>query len=150
MARVASPLDPGSDDEGSIGRRIQALFERYEAEPRSLDVASQIADLYEHKFRLTDDDEDLAQAIQWITYCGDLSGQPARAIQPGTSIPQRLHVLRLIQLDRQIEALRDWFAAGGDGHAEAAQYRELLETLELARKMFPPPEEGGAANPDID
>ena len=106
-----------------IGNQLAELYPQYEAQPENVDLVRRIAQLHEARQEQTNTAEDLAEAVQWYAYLNDLlkAGDP--------NIQRKLSDLQFKQLDQSIKALEDWFAAGGDQHEDAAQYREQLAEL---------------------
>ena len=110
-------------DLATIESQLAELSAQYEQQPQSVDVVRRICQLMELKYEQTSNADDLAGAIQWYGYCNQLlaGSDPA--------IARKVTDLQLLQLDVSIKALQDWFAAGGDAHPDAAQYREQLAGL---------------------
>ncbi len=114
-------------DVNMIDAQLAELSQKYEEQPESVDIVRRIAMLCEQKFSVTDAGEDLDQAIQWYSYANDLT----KGADP--AIGRKLTDMQMRRQDADIKALEDWFAAGGDQHEEAAQYREQLDGLKQAK-----------------
>ncbi len=115
-------------DVATIDAQLGELSQQYEANPQHVDVVRSIAQLMELKYEQTSNADDLAGAVQWYAYCDQLLGGSDPALA-------RKHSdLRLKQLDKSIRAFEEWFAAGGDAHPEAEQYREQLSAMRMERE----------------
>lgn len=110
-------------DVNMINNQLGELYPQYEQQPENVDLVRRIAQLHDQRQQQTEKVEDLAEAVQWFAYLNDLlkSGDP--------NIQRKLSDLQFRQLDQSIKALEDWFAAGGDQHEDAEQYRTQLEDL---------------------
>jgi tetratricopeptide (TPR) repeat protein len=110
-------------DLATIEGQLTELSAKYSETPESVDVVRQIAQLMELKYEQTSNPEDLGGAIQWYGYCNQLinGSDPA--------LGRKFSDLQMLQLDVSIKALEDWFAAGGDQHPDAAQYKDQLAGL---------------------
>jgi tetratricopeptide (TPR) repeat protein len=114
-------------DANMIDATLAELSAKYEQQPESVDLVRKIAMLCEQKFQITEASEELEQAVQWFAYANDLT----KGADP--AIARKLSDLQARRLDLEIKTLEDWFAAGGDQHEEAAQYRDHLEELKKQR-----------------
>lgn len=114
-------------DVNMIDATLAEMWPKYEANPESMDVVRKIALLYEQKSSVTEALEDLDEAIKWYSYANDL----AKNADP--QIARKLSDHQQKRLDFDIKSLEDWFAAGGDQHEEAAQYRDQLDNLKRER-----------------
>ena len=114
-------------DIGMIENQLGELYQQYEQQPENVELIRKIAMLNEQKYAITEVGEDLAEAVKWFAYCNELT----KGSDP--AIARRLSDLQLKQKDHDIKELEDWFAAGGDQHEEAPQYREHLAKLKTER-----------------
>ena len=103
-------------DEGAIASLLAELHEEAQLHPESIDIARQIAGLYEQS-------EDYDNAIAWFNYASELS--------KGTDswLLRKIADMQLKQLEAAIEARKEWLAVAGDAHDEAPRVREELEML---------------------
>ncbi len=110
-------------DVDMINNQLGELYPQYEGQPENVELVRRIAQLHDQRQQQTEKVEDLAEAVQWFAYLNDLlkAGDP--------NIQRKLSDLQFRQLDQSIKALEDWFAAGGDQHEEAEQYRAQLADL---------------------
>jgi tetratricopeptide (TPR) repeat protein len=114
-------------DVDTIDAQLAELYPQYEQQGTNVDLVRTITLLWEQKQALTEKADDMDQAVQWFSYLNDLlkGSDPA--------VARKLSDLELKRTDHSIKELEDWFAAGGDQHEDAAQYREQLEAQKLKR-----------------
>ena len=115
-------------DVATIDAQLAELSQQYEANPQHVDVVRQIAQLMELKLEQTGASEDLDGAVQWYSYCDQLLGGSDPALS------RKYSDLRLKQLDQSIKSFEEWFAAGGDTHPDAEQYRKQLADMKMERE----------------
>lgn len=106
-----------SDD--MIDRQLAELGKKYEENPENIDVAKQIAALYEQK-------EDLENAVTWFVYAANLSNNT------DTSLVRKATDLRIKQFDFAIKEFEDFIAAN-PGTPEAEQAATDLERIHRER-----------------
>jgi tetratricopeptide (TPR) repeat protein len=114
-------------DLATIDAQLGDLSREYEAQPQNVDVVRRICQLMELKYEQTKNPEDLAGTVQWYAYCDQLISHSDPAIA------RKVSDLQSKQLEVSIQALEEWFGAGGDAHPDADQYREQLAGLKAQR-----------------
>ena len=103
-------------DDASIDSLLAELHEEAQLHPESIDIARQIAALYEQR-------EDFANAMAWFHYASELSkGSDGWLLR-------KVSDMQLKQVDKEIEARQEWLAAAGDTHEESARVRGELNEL---------------------
>lgn len=103
-------------DEASIAALLQELHQEAQLHPESIDIARQIAGLYEQA-------EDYSNAMAWYNYASELSKGA------DSWLLRKVADMQLKQVDEAIRSREEWLAAAGDGHEESARVREELEAL---------------------
>jgi len=103
-------------DDASIAALLAELHEQAQLQPDSIDLARQIAALYEQS-------EDFANAMAWYNYASELAkGSDAWLVR-------KVADMQLKQVEAAITAREEWLAAAGDTHEESPRVREELEAL---------------------
>ena len=103
-------------DEASIASLLEELHQEVQQNPESIDLARQIAGLYEQN-------EDFANAMAWYNYASDLA-------KGGDSwLLRKVADMQLKQLEKAIEERQEWLAAAGDSHEESPRIRQELTDL---------------------
>jgi tetratricopeptide (TPR) repeat protein len=110
-------------DDASIAALLADLHKEAEAHPESIDIARQIASLY-------DESEDFANAIAWYNYASDLSKGA------DSWLLRKVSDMQLKQMDIAIDARKEWLASAGEDHPEAPRVREETETLVKQKGAF--------------
>lgn len=110
-----------------IATQLAELTPLWEADQTSVDMSKRIAKLWDEQLEQKQDDESLNGALWYYHHINTL----VNGADP--SVTRRISDLQLKQVDQQIKQYEDWFAAGGDQHEDAAQYREALEQLKQQR-----------------
>ena len=103
-------------DDASIDALLAELHQQAQEHPESIDLARQIAGLYEQR-------EDFTNAIAWYNYASEL------AKGSDSWLLRKVADMQLKQLETAIQAHKDWLEAAGDGHEESPRVREELEAL---------------------
>jgi tetratricopeptide (TPR) repeat protein len=103
-------------DEASIAALLQELHQEAQLHPESIDIARQIASLYEQG-------EDFQNAMAWYNYASEL------AKGSDSWLLRKVADMQLKQVEAAIQSREEWLAAAGDGHEESARVREELEAL---------------------
>lgn len=116
-------------DLATIDAQLAELSQEYEAQPQNVDIVRRICQLMELKYEQTKSAEDLAGTVQWFVYCDQLIAHSDPAIA------RKVSDLQSKQLDVSIQALEEWFGAGGDAHPDAEQYRQQLVDLKAQRAV---------------
>ena len=103
-------------DDASIDALLAELHEEAQQHPESIDIARQIAALYEQR-------EDFANAMAWFNYASDLAkGSDGWLLR-------KVSDMQLKQVEQAIQARQEWLAAAGDDHEESQRVREELNAL---------------------
>jgi len=103
-------------DDASIDALLAELHQQVQEHPESIDLARQIAGLYEQR-------EDFANAMAWFNYASEL------AKGSDSWLLRKVSDMQLKQLETSIQAHKDWLESAGDGHEESARVREELDAL---------------------
>ncbi|MEI8233622.1 MAG: tetratricopeptide repeat protein [Verrucomicrobiota bacterium] len=103
-------------DDASIAALLAELHQEAEAHPESIDIARQIASLYEQS-------EDFQNAMAWYHYASELSKGA------DSWLLRKVADMQLKQMDAAIESRREWLASAGEGHEDAPRVREELDAL---------------------
>jgi len=103
-------------DDAAIGHLLAELHEQAQLQPDSIDIARQIASLYEQR-------EDFANAMAWYNYASELSKGSDNWLL------RKVSDMQLKQLDQAIAERKEWLAVVGDTHEESARVREEMEGL---------------------
>jgi len=103
-------------DDASIDALLVKLHEEAQLHPESIDLARQIAALYEQR-------EDFVNAMAWFNYASEL------AKGSDSWLLRKVADMQLKQVESAIQSRREWLEAAGDGHEESARVREELEGL---------------------
>lgn len=100
----------------AIASLLTDLHAQAQLQPENIDIARQIASLYEQK-------EDFENSMAWYNYASDLS--------KGTDnwLLRKVGDMRLKQLENAITTRQEWLALAGDAHEESQRVREELEGL---------------------
>jgi tetratricopeptide (TPR) repeat protein len=110
-----------------IDTQIAEIYAQWEQDQQNADLSRRLARLWEDRYELELDAESIQGAIYFYSHTNQLTSGTDPAVA------RRLSDLQLKQLDDRIKALQDWFAAGGDQHPDAAQYRQELDDLVLQK-----------------
>lgn len=103
----------------SLDQQIEETYQRHVTEPRNIDLARRLGALSEQK-------EDIENAIAWYQYAADLtSGSDAGLVRKVSDLQRR-------KSDTEIAAQEKFVATHGP---EAAEYAARSEGLALARKQ---------------
>lgn len=103
-------------DEASIASLLQELHQEAQLHPESIDIARQIASLYEQS-------EDFPNAMAWYHYASELSKGA------DSWLLRKVSDMQLKQMDDAINSRQEWLAAAGEDHEESARVREELAGL---------------------
>ncbi|MCX6966755.1 MAG: tetratricopeptide repeat protein [Verrucomicrobia bacterium] len=103
-------------DDQSIDALLVELHEEAQLHPESIDIARQIAALYEQR-------EDFANAMAWFNYASELAkGSDGWLLR-------KVADMQLKQVDQAIQARQEWLAQAGDAHEESQRVRDELKEL---------------------
>ncbi len=119
-SRVVRDLD-------MITEQLAELTPQWEADQTNVDLSKRVAKLWDEQLEQKNDEESLNGALYYYLHINEV----VNGADP--SVTRRISDLQLRQVDNQIKQYEDWFAAGGDQHEDAAQYREALEQLKQQR-----------------
>jgi len=103
-------------DDASIDALLVELHQEAQAHPESIDIARQIAALYEQR-------EDFVNAMAWFNYASEL------AKGSDSWLLRKVADMQLKQVDAAIDARKEWLEAAGDNNEDSARVREELEAL---------------------
>jgi len=103
-------------DDASIDALLVELHEEAQLHPESIDIARQIAALYEQR-------EDFVNAMAWYNYASEL------AKGSDSWLLRKVADMQLKQVEQAIQARQDWLAAAGENHEESQRVREELNEL---------------------
>lgn len=110
-----------------IQNQLAELTPQWENDQTNVDLSKRLAKLWDEQLEQKNDDESLNGALWYYTHVNQL----VNGADPG--VTRRISDLQMKQLDMQIKQYEDWFAAGGDQHEDAEQYRETLAQLKQQR-----------------
>lgn len=110
-----------------IQNQLAEMTPQWEADQSNVDLSKRLAKLWDEQLEQKPDEESLNGALWYYTHVNQL----VNGADP--SVARRITDLQLRQLDLQIKQYEDWFAAGGDQHEDAEQYREHLAQLKQQR-----------------
>lgn len=103
-------------DEASIDSLLAELHAEVQLHPESIDIARQIASLYEQR-------SDLENSIAWYNYASELAkGSDGWLLR-------KVSDLQLKQVEVAIQTRQEWLEIAGDSHEESARVRGELEAL---------------------
>ena len=103
-------------DNASIDSLLAELHQEAQLHPESIDIARQIASLYEQR-------EDLENALAWYNYASELAkGSDNWLLRKASDI-------QLKQVDQAIASREEWLQLVGEEHEESARVRAELETF---------------------
>lgn len=101
-------------DEASIDALLAELHQEAQLHPESIDIARQIASLYEQR-------EDFENALAWYNYTSEL------AKGSDNWLLRKVSDMQLKQVDLAISSREEWLQLAGDDHEEAPRVRAELE-----------------------
>jgi tetratricopeptide (TPR) repeat protein len=102
----------------SLERQIAETYANHEADPRNVDLARRLGQLYEQK-------DDIDHAIAWYEYAAELTNKS------DSGLTRRVSDLKIRRSEVQIAAHEEFLATHGRAHDE---YEQRLAELEAAKK----------------
>jgi len=103
-------------DDASIDALLVELHQEAQLHPESIDIARQIAALYEQR-------EDFVNAMAWYNYASELAkGSDGWLLR-------KVADMQLKQVEQAIQARQEWLAVAGETHEESQRVREELNEL---------------------
>lgn len=103
-------------DDASIDSLLAELHQEAQLHPESIDIARQIASLYEQR-------EDWENALAWYNYASDL------AKGSDNWLLRKASDMELKQVDQAIASREEWLQLVGNDHEESPRVRAELETF---------------------
>lgn len=103
-------------DDASIDSILAELHQQAQEQPESIDIARQIAGLYEQK-------EDLENALAWYNYASEL------AKGSDSWLLRKVADIQLKQVDQAIADREEWLKLAGEDNEESPRVRKELEEL---------------------
>jgi tetratricopeptide (TPR) repeat protein len=103
-------------DEASIDSLLAELHQQAQLQPESIDIARQIASLYEQR-------EDWENALAWYNYASGL------AKGSDNWLLRKASDMQLKQVDQAIASREEWLALAGEDHEESGRIRAELESF---------------------
>ncbi len=107
----------------TLNAEIAELYPQWEKDQQNVDLSRRLARLWEDRYELEQDGESIEGALYFYAHTNQLTAGSDPAVA------RRYTDLQLKRLDSRIRTLEEWFAAGGDQHPDAAQYRQELDDL---------------------